>query len=171
MMLFLVTCWCCLPVNYLVSSLNNWFSQEKMIFCICLSILIKIETNIVFNKCLHYLVRASLDSGLFGRPTIFLFHEWQNSMYSADSINQWLRFMPVITAFRYQARYVSQIRVNTHANAVISNMQIQLNSSHTLTWVLFHYQKLPTARHLQNPYLKETIIILFESLRKAIQLS
>ena len=49
-----------------------------------LVILLQIEANIVLNqgfpknpcsnKCLHYLVSASHDSGLFG--TIFLFHEW-----------------------------------------------------------------------------------------------
>ena len=49
------------------------YSQEKMIFCIYLSILIQIETNIVLNKCLHNLVRASHHLGLFG--TVFLFHE------------------------------------------------------------------------------------------------
>ena len=49
-----------------------------MIFSICLSILIHTETNIVLNKCLRNLVRASHDSGLFG--TIFLFHEWYNSV-------------------------------------------------------------------------------------------
>ena len=49
-----------------------------MIFCICLSILIQVEANIVLNKCLHYLVSASHDSGLF--ETIFLFHEWLNSV-------------------------------------------------------------------------------------------
>ena len=49
---------------------SSHYSQEIMIFCIRLSIFIPIETN----KCLHYLARASYDSGLFG--TIFLFHEW-----------------------------------------------------------------------------------------------
>ena len=54
------------------------YSQEEMIFSVCLSSLIQTETNIVSNKCLHYLVRASHDSGLLG--TIFLFHEWRNSV-------------------------------------------------------------------------------------------
>ena len=72
MMLFLVTVWCCLPVNYLLSSLCYWFSlvtdwfkpvlhkyllfhynQEKMIFSICQAILIQTETNIVLNNSLH----------------------------------------------------------------------------------------------------------------------
>ena len=49
-----------------------------MIFSICQSILIQTETNIVLNNSLHQLVRAPHDVGLFG--TIFLFHEWQNSV-------------------------------------------------------------------------------------------
>ena len=57
MMLSLVTVWCCLPVNYLLSSLSDWlrlvpdwfkpvlhdtycFIIGKMIFSICLLILI-----------------------------------------------------------------------------------------------------------------------------------
>ena len=43
----------------------------------CLSILTQTETNIVLNKCCHYMGCASLDLGPFG--TIFLFHEWYNS--------------------------------------------------------------------------------------------
>ena len=50
------------------------FNGEKMIFCICLSIEKQIEANIVLNKYLHYLVRASHDSGQLGK--LFLFHEW-----------------------------------------------------------------------------------------------
>ena len=50
------------------------YSLEEMIFSIYVSIVIQTETNIVLNKCLHYFVRASNDSGLFG--IIFLFHEW-----------------------------------------------------------------------------------------------
>ena len=38
------------------------YSQEKMILCIRLSIPVQTETNIVLNKYLHYLVRASNDS-------------------------------------------------------------------------------------------------------------
>ena len=57
----------------LTQNLLFHYSQEKMIFCICLSILIQIKANIVLNKCLHCLVRVSHDSGLFG--TIFLFNE------------------------------------------------------------------------------------------------
>ena len=49
-----------------------------MMLGICLSFLILIEANIVLNKYLHYLLRASHDSGLFG--TIFLFYEWYNSV-------------------------------------------------------------------------------------------
>ena len=50
------------------------YRRDKMTFCICLSILILIEANIVLNKCLHYLVRASHDSGLFGTIFIFRFY-------------------------------------------------------------------------------------------------
>ena len=98
MMLFIVTVWCCLRVNYLLSCLCNWFrlitdltgldrfyiiriitlQPGKIIFSIRLSILIQTETNIVLNNSLHQLVRAPHDAGLFG--TIFLFHEWQNSV-------------------------------------------------------------------------------------------
>ena len=60
-----------MPFNYLLSSLANGleklqtgsnrfyiyvlfnYSQEKMIFSICLSILIQTETNIVLNNSLH----------------------------------------------------------------------------------------------------------------------
>ena len=56
-----------------------------MIISICLSILIQSETKIVLNKCLHYLVRASHDSGMFG--TIFLFHEWYNSVMRVIKLN------------------------------------------------------------------------------------
>ena len=81
-MLFLVA----LVVSYLLSGLFNWFrlvlqmtycliiAKKKTILCIWLSILVQTETNIVLKKCLHYLVRASNDSGLFDK--IFLFHEW-----------------------------------------------------------------------------------------------
>ena len=36
-----------------------------MIFCICLTIPIQTETNKALNKCLHYLVIGSHDSGMF----------------------------------------------------------------------------------------------------------
>ena len=74
MMLFLVTFWCCLPVNYLLSSLCNWFrlvpdwfrpvlhntctycftiAWKRLLFCICISILIQIElTQSLTNTCI-----------------------------------------------------------------------------------------------------------------------
>ena len=61
-------------------SAQNWSRtlEDLYVFSICQSILIQTETDIVLNNSLHQLVRAPHDAGLFG--TIFLFHEWQNSM-------------------------------------------------------------------------------------------
>ena len=90
----LVTFWCCLPVNFfclvfetgldrfqtgltsITQNLLFHYNQEKLIHCILHS---PISSNTNWSKhslkqCLHYLVRASHDSGLFG--TKFLFHEW-----------------------------------------------------------------------------------------------
>ena len=58
---------------------------------IWLSILVQTETNIVLIS-LHYLVRASNDSGLF--CTIFLFHEWKNSV--VDTQTRWNRYQNVL---------------------------------------------------------------------------
>ena len=71
-----------------------------MIFCICLSIPMQTETNKALNKCLHYLVIGSHDSGMFVQYYLYFKNgriQWQHILahmhYISLQIYRWSMHM------------------------------------------------------------------------------